>query len=318
MSCIPVCNCNLSMSNTGSGCVPLINVTKKVLMIPVFDSTGVRNYIDLTGTIDQAFFTALINNADGSKRLFPLPSVIDVDDKRADAITQELSDGRKIFIRDGSRSFMGMIWAREGNPILKGKIESARCGDVGVYLVDRTGNLIGIVSEDKTKLYPIRIDSNSLSAMFIQPTDKTAQGIKLVFDFDPDENDACLGMITSAEMGDAEPLIFKGLIDVYAKYTTPTVNGVVVELYTDFGTPINPVRVEGLVAADMAFYNVTATSAIAITGTGAAFSEDAEGGTYTITYATADQPTVGHVIRLTPTKNGYDFSEVVADTFATA
>jgi len=315
MSCQPVCDCNFTMSNTGTDCRPLIQVVKKPIFTPTYDSTGARNFIDLTDTVDAALFTGLINEADASKRIFPLPDVIDVDDKRADPTVQNLSDGRKIFIKDGTRTFVGMIWGKDGNTVLKSKIDAARCGDVSVYLVDRLGNLIGIVSDDKTKLYPIRLDANSISAQYINATDTTTQGIRLSFDFDPSESDGCIGMITAAELTDAQPLLFRGLLDVTALYTTPVAAGLTFTPKTDYGTPMNPVLVKGLLAADMAFYNVTTSSAIAITGTGAAFSES--NGVYTILYATADQPVATNVIRLTVTKAGYDWSGVLAATFVT-
>lgn len=316
MSCTRVCDCNFSMGNTGTDCIPLMQVTKKLMFTPVYDSTGARNYINLATSITASTFTALINQADTSKRLYPLPGMKNVNDTREAPIVETFSDNSTMFIRDNVRKFEGMIVGRDANPILNAAIESARCGEVGVYLVDRLGSLIGMISDDGTKLYPIKLDSGSLAALLVKPTDTTAGKLTVTFNFDPDESDNCLRMVTSSEMGDADLLSLRGLIDVFATYSDITTGGVTVELYTNFGTPINPVLVKGLVVGDFAFYNVTQSSAIAVTGTGAAFSESPDG-TYIFEYATADDTTSGDEVRVTPTKNGYDFAAVVANTFDT-
>lgn len=306
------------MQNTGTACTPLINVTKKILLQPVFNNDGERNYIDLEDDVDAAMFTALINNPDNSVRLFPLPELKDVKDTRNDPVLQKFADDSTIFIRDGVRTFEGMIVGRNASPVLKGKIESARCGEIGVYLVDRLGNLIGIVSDDKTKLYPIRLDSESIAALFVSATDTTIQAIKIMFNFHPDEQDACIGMITATELGDAKPLLFKGLIDVTATFSAISTAGFTIELKTDYGTALTPVRVEGLVKTDFVSSVGGATGNVyrsnntpgneAIDTVTEKTGEDA--GIYDIVLD--DAATAGDILVVKPLLNGYDFSLVVA------
>lgn len=303
------------MANTGTACTPLIKVTKKLLYMPIFDNAGARNYIDLTGDLDAAYFSGLINDSDGSQRLFPLPEMKAVEDTRGDAVTEDFADGTKIFIRDGSRAFSGMIVGKLASTKLKGKIEAARCGEMGVFNVDADGNIIGIVSEDQTKLYPIRLDSESISATFIQATDTTIQKLNVKFNYHPDENDACLGMITADELDGVDALVLKGLLDLTITATTPTATGVVITLKTEYGSVLNPVMAKGFVAADFTFVNVTDSgSSIAITGTGASFTETADG-VYTIVYKTADDPTVADVVKVTVNKTGY---AITSKNFTTA
>ena len=311
-----VCSCSESMSNTGTDCMPVMQVAKKLLLTPVFDSTGVRNSLNLAATINAATFTALINQTDSSKRIYPLPELKNIADTRNDPIVETFDDNSTMFLGEGIRNFEGFIVNPFATPVLKAKLKAVVCQEMGVYIVDRNGALRGIISDDGTKLYPYRLDSGSFSAQFINPTNTTSAKIQIRFAFHADEDDGCQRMLIPDEMNDASLLLLKGLIDVYAEYDTPTVTGVVATLKTEFGSAKTPTLVKGLVVGDFAAYNVTQSSAIALTGVGSAFSES--DGVYTFTYATADQPSVSDVIRLTPTKNGFDFTQVVADTFVTA
>jgi hypothetical protein len=320
MGCVSVCSCNVAMKNTGVGCITPMEATKKALLMPYFDSDGNQNYIDLTSDLDAAYFSGLINEADSSKRLFPLPEFKDVNDSRAEAIVQTFADGSTEFLAEGIRSFDALIVGKFAAPILIAKIKAAQCNEMGVFLVDRKGSIIGIPSADKTKLYPIRLDSGSISAILVNTTYTTKQAIKVSWKFHPDEEDSCLGMITGGELAAIESpvnaLLLKGLYDVHAAFSAITTGGFTVKLTTDFGTPLEPTVVTGLVVGDFAAYNVTDSSAIGLTGTGAAFSEPTDG-TYVFEYATADDTTSGDKVRITPTKTGYDFSEVIAAPFTT-
>ncbi len=250
--CIQVCGCTYSMNNTGvNGCNPLIHVTRKVILVPKFDSTGARNSISLTATLNQAFFTALVNQADSTKRWFPLPNLVDVGDKRADAITQKFSDQRTAYVADGLRTFEGMIWGKKGSPLLKGKIDSARCNEMSAYLIDKQGNLTGgSTNDDDTLLYPYDMDSESIVAQMVFATDTTLMGIKIMFNFDPDQSDACIRMIKADEMGGAKLLQLDGLRDVFATFSSLATTGAVADLFIDGVNPKTRLPVTGMLVAD--------------------------------------------------------------------
>lgn len=312
MSCVSVCDCNFSMSNTGTDCQTAMEVTKKLILVPIYDSTGARNYVDLTTTLNTAYFTAFRDQADTSKRWYPIPELKDVKDARDTPIVQQFADGTSLYVREGARKFEGMIVGKQASPQLKGKIESARCGPMGVYLIDRNGSLIGIVSEDKTKLYPIRLDSDSITAQWATATDTTVQAINLVFNFHPDENDACLGMVLKSEMDDADLLMLRGLINVYVTISGISQTGATAAFYNEFGTPINPKAVTGLETTDFEstvtgdpskIRNTTDGADIAITATESTVTP----GTYTLAWASQ---TVSDVLHLGLNKSGFDFTNV--------
>lgn len=302
MSCSSTCRCGYGMSNTGSGCTPLMKVTKKVIFVPQLDDDGNRNGITIGATLDQTYFDALVNQSDPSKRWFPLPEMKNVKDERADNIVETFEDGSTGFVQEGTREFMG--WAVNAPQQLKGKIEAGRCIEMGVYLIDINGNLVGSLSEDRTTLYPIKIDKDSISAKFIKATDKTLQKIEFKFNFSIEEHDESLEMITCEEL-DYEVLNLRGLLDIYADYSLIDNTTFTMRLRTDYGTPTSPVLDKGLVAADLALYNVTDSLAVIVTSV----TEDTDGGTYVVVFPAQ---TNADEIRVTPSRDGRDYSEVIA------
>ena len=302
------CNCNAGLSNTGTGCTPFWNVAVKMIVVPYYDQDGNQNKITLTDTLDAAYFTALLNQADTSLRWLPLPSMLNVEDTRAESLMETFENGSMMMVQQGARSFKAIIAGRDATPQLLGNLETFRCVPFGVYGVDKQGNLIGSIGtqdlSDITELYPIRIDENSWDPTFVKPTDKTVQKINLGFYFHMDEQDSALRMIEASEIG-TNLLTIKGLIDVFPVYTNISQTSFTVGLRTYYGTLLNPVRVEGLISTDFALYNVTDTASVTIST-----CTEISDGVYTITYTSQ---TAGDELKLTPTLNGYDFSQVVAN-----
>jgi hypothetical protein len=320
--CVKTCSCNASMSNTGTECAPLMEVIKKLVLVNIYDSTGTRNSVDVTGvtTIDAAFFTALVNQADASKRWYPLPELKNINDVRDTPVVEEFADSTTAFISEGVRKFQGLIVGKAGSPQLKGKLEAARCNEMGVYGIDRKGNLIGIISDDGTKLYPIRIDQESLSIQFMGATDTTTQKLQVNFNFHPDESDSCLRMIAQTEMDDANLLTLKGLVDVYATYSSITTAGFTVKLSTDYGTPLTPVLVKGMTAPDFISSVGGATSKVRRTNNTPAdvavtvVESTTIPGQYAVTFGVAQ--TSLDEIQVLLKHNGYDFTDMLTDTIA--
>ena len=100
--------------------------------------------------------------------------------------------------------------------------------------------------------------------------------------------------------------LLNGLLDVTSTYSSIGQTSFKATLKTQYGSFLNPVLVEGLVAGDMALYNVTDSASVTITSI--AESPD---GTYQINFASQ---TVADVLRLTITKDGYNFAAVTANT----
>ena len=285
--------------------MPIIRVQKKVILVPTFDSTGAANEIDLTQTLDEAFFTALINETDPSQRWYPLPEMKNIVDERSDALYQTFEDGSKVYISPGTRSFTGLIVGADAPPQMIGKINSHRGVGMSVFIIDKEKNLIGKVGSSATKLAPIELEADSIDAMFIKTIDTAIQAIKVSFDFHMNEDDADLRIIQASEMSFDISRV-RGLIDVSSEISSISTTDFTATLVTDGGTPITPVLCKGLVAGDFALYNVTDSASVSISSV-----VESPAGVYDINFSAQ---TSGDVLRLTPTKNGYDFSDVVATT----
>lgn len=287
------CKCESGLSNTGRpGCVTLQSVTSRVVMLPLKDSTGAKNYLDLTATFNEAYFVALVNEADSSKRWFPLPQFENVELAKADSTFEEAPSGKKVFIKQGKRSFAGELWSE--TPQFLSKIQNNRCVDFGVFIIDVNGNLVG--SKVGDKLYPIPVDNESFEAKLMFATDSAIQKIMIGFDFYRLFDEGTLWLVTTEEAGlDFNNL--EGLLDVNISFGTPTSTGVVATLTLDYGTAVNPLKVKGLVATDFLLYNVTQSSAVTKTVT-----ETADG-VYAFAYTAITGST--DVLKLSLVKEGY-------------
>jgi hypothetical protein len=155
-------------------------------------------------------------------------------------------------------------------------------------------------------LAPIRIDNGSISARLIKTgSGATTQKIDLAFDWHLDVQDERLRTLEADEMTTDISLI-NGLLDVTSTYSAIGQTSFKATLKTQYGSFLNPILVEGLVAGDMALYNITDSANVAITT-----AVEAPDGTYTISYASQS---AADVLRLTISKDGFDFTAVTANT----
>jgi hypothetical protein len=306
--------CSLTVANTGFGCTPIMEVVEKFIEVSYFKEDGTINEIDLTDTFNLAYFTALVNNADENLRWYPLPFVKNMVDERADSDFETFDDKTKIERQVGIRSVKTMITTLGNNagavsPQMVGKINDKKCKVSGLFGITKSKQLVGEMINDGF-LAPIRIDNGSISAKLIKTgSGAVTQKIDLSFDWHLDVQDERLRTIEPNEMS-TDISLLNGLLDVTSTYSAITQTSFKATLKTQYGSYLNPVLVEGLVAGDMALYNVTDSSPVTITSI--AESPD---GTYQINFASQ---TVADVLRLTITKDGYNFAAVTANTITVA
>jgi len=274
------CSCTTgSLSNTGSeNCKPINKVVKGLILVNQYDSNGDLNQIDLTDTLDSAFFTDLINNTDPTARWFPLNNIKNVDNAIADNVTKEYGDGSKYEIRDGIRSTTFII--PEGSFRLNESLKSVGCIPVAAYLVTADKSIIGMSDADGF-LRPIRIENGTFKTKLHLAKDDAPQEIEVMFDWAIDESDENLHMIIESDLAvGVNPLLFKGLIDATFLVTNDTQTGFTLTIKTTEGSAINPVLAKGWVAADITLYNDTDAAAV----TGHTMVETSTKGVYTVTH----------------------------------
>ena len=292
------CDCNVGLSDTGRpGCVPLFSVTNNLIQVPLRDSAGNLNRIDLNAAIPTDW-SVYVNNVDATQRWFPIPTFENVELPKADSQFEEANSGRMAFLRQGKRSFAGELWADDSTPTFLGKLSGARCVDFGVYIVDVNGNLIG--SEVDGFLYPIPVDNASWDPKFNFATDSTVQKIMLGFDFDRNFDESTMYMITADEAGIGFDSL-KGLIDVTLEFVgVPGSVSLVVSAEFCYGTAFNKLKYTGAdLVADWILENTTLATTVVIDSV----MENPDG-TYTIAYAAGVTAPEG--IKLTVSKTGFD------------
>ena len=299
-----LCKCDdLGLGNTGlPNCQPLMGVDTLPILVPTYDSTGVKNTVPDGTVVDQAYLDARLNDADASKRWYPLTKIENATSERADAITETSAGGTNARIKSGVRTESFEIWKQ--SPTLISKLEEAQCTDFSVFVVDNNGSLIGMCLDSSGDLFPVRIDKNTLDVKYTKATDTTVAKIVLSYQWAEVEKDSDLSMIAEGEIT-ADLLSAKGLLDINSTFSNVGQTSLEVKLETEYGSKSNKVKDSGLLAGDFTLFNVTDSLAVAIIS-----STETASGCYTLTYASQD---VAEVLQLTPSKAGRDYTSVVAD-----
>jgi hypothetical protein len=283
-----------------------MGVAANFILVPLIANDGTFNYIDPTATLNDAYFTALINEADDSKRWYPTGKLKNVTTDRADPILETFEDGSSVFIRDGIRNFTAMII--KGSFELAKQFNANRCSTFGIFIVDLDGNILGTTKTGSNYLYPIAVDAATFYAKPVFTTDTTIQKIMLMGQWDVLQKDDDLRMISASSISAANIVNLKGLINVYATIISTSTTTMVVDLYAKVGDMANNYRIEGLVTADFVssdtgstskMYNITDASDVTVT---AAESTTIDG-RYTLTYTAQ---TVADVLQPLIKKNGLD------------
>jgi hypothetical protein len=265
-------------------------------MLPLKANDGTLNGIDLSASVPT--WSTLINEADSSKRWFPIGQFENVELPKADSQFEEANSGKMAFLRQGKRSFSGELWSEDSTPTLLGKLQLNRCVDFGVYIVDVNGNLIG--SKSNGYLYPIPVDNPSFDPKFQFATDSTVQKLMIAFDVDRLFDESTMYMITPTEAG-VNFNDLEGLVDVNITQTGLTASLITVDASFDYGTAYNPLKYKGADSpSDWAIYDASNT---VVAGGVSAVSESVAGGTYEIGLATL---TTGLVYELRVAKNGFE------------
>jgi hypothetical protein len=304
------CSCDISFSNTGrANCVPVFSIARKIVVVPMYDSTGAKNKVSTASVLTHTTINGLINQADRSKRWYPLPKVKNAKFPKGEPTYQEFEDGSKKFVKTGVRTGE-MMFADSVTPSFVGVLNGGKCTELGVYIVDNKGNLLGYTYGETGSLYPVPLNKSTMDAIFEFATDATVTTSMLKFEFDVDLEDAYLRMIKADSITGLNLLNVNGLIDVYSVNTAVSQTSHKTKLYLDEGDLVEPIVVTGLVAGDFALYNVTGSAAVTIST-----CVESPAGTYTFTYASQ---TLTNVLRITPTKASYDFTNVIAKTHIVA
>jgi hypothetical protein len=299
-------SCN-GFGNTGyyQNCDSNFKVMRGLYIVPTFDSAGVRNKIEAGELIDAAFLLGKLNEADKTQRWYPVPQIEAAAGERADPTLFTNPSGAIEFVKDGVKTLKFELRRRGAE--FKGQIEACECNELSFFAIDVDGRLRGLI-EDKTDgspdFFPIPIQSGSFYSKLVDATEENPEHLTVSFQWDLAVKDSLLRIYPSS-LTTADLLAARGLYDVFADYTDKATTGFKAALRTIY-TDGDKFRPTGLVAGDFAIYNVTTSAPVVITS-----ADEVTPGVYEFVFAAQVS---ADVLRLTPTKNGFDFAAVVAST----
>jgi len=301
-----LCSCDTALKNTGSPtCKKVFGVGVNYLMVPIYANDGTANCIDATTTLNAAYFTALFNQSDDSKRFYPTGKLTNVTGERADSIKETFDNGTSVYIRQGIRNFAAMLV--QGSFELAAQFNANRCSTFGIFIVDADGSVLGKKIGDDGKLYPIEIDAATFEAKMVFTTDTTIQKIMLMGQWGVLEKDDDLRMISANSITGINLANATGLMDVYVTIVSTGQTAMVVDIFAKFDDIVTNYPIEGLLTVDLAssdsgvaskIYNVTDDADIAAT-----LAEGTQKGRYVIAYSSQ---TVSDKLQPYIKKNGLD------------
>lgn len=212
------CRCNIGLANTGRpNCIPIQSVASRLIITELGNNLDLIPASNIVENIEDLFLAQ-----DTHERWFPLPRFENVEIPKADSKYEEAPSGRKVFLRQGKRSFMGELWEGDSHPHYLKQLQDMRCTKFGAYIIDVNNNLIGLRVGDEGFLRPIPLDNASWDPQMVFPTDSSTQKIKLSFDFDLNVDEGDLFMLSFEEIG----------------YDFGTQNGIIDAVITDNGNDL--------------------------------------------------------------------------------
>ena len=307
-----LCKCGDSIANLGlPGCAPIASALTKLIVVPLYSSTGVATSINPANVNNKAWITALVNNVDKSLRYQIMPSIKNITTDKSEATFEDFDDKSQSFVIEGVRTFKGILV--NCPPKFKSKLESIRCqtGNAGVYEVDLNGSAMGLNFGTDNLLYPKPIDTGSLYAMVVNGDYKKAGQIMLSFNYPAFVNDASFAMISANDFPDFSFNSLPGILDAdIAAVGVPSTSVIVVDVLTVYGALDQKAPISGLLIANFTDpVNVTtshvydATSAVSHAITSVTESATTPG-RYTITLTVAT--TTLDNIQIGLSKTGFD------------
>jgi len=304
-----ICECNEPVKNLGLvNCIDKFGRFFRLTFVPIYKTDGTENYINAeSDALDLAYFNDLQYNADTNARYYPLPlNLKNVENSKGDPVYKTYDDDTKEFVRFGARSLKAIL-SGDVAPVLVGKINSKRCGKMGIFITSDTKNFGGI-EKTKGKLYPIQLADHTLNALFNFANSAGNEEIMLAMDFDPSVLDEKFSWISSSDIGIDLITGWKGKVDtniaqVAANRSTTTFK---VDIYSDYGTAKKKLPVTGLVTADFSLYNLTDAASATLTS---ATEDTLVPGRYAFVIASAQTNTDLLALSLAVTANAKPFED---------
>lgn len=301
--------CN-GFGNTGyyQNCDSNFKVMRGLFIVPTFDADGVKNSVPAGTLIDSDFLSGKLNETDPLLRWYPLMPLESAVSERADPTLFTNPSGAIEFVKDGVKNLSFEL--RQRGSEFKGQIESCPCSELSFFAIDLTGRLRGLITglDEISDFFPVPIQPGSFYSKLVDATEENPEHLTVNFQYELTVKDSLL-RVYPENLTTASLLSAKGLYDVFmdiSGVTTTAFTAGLRTIYTD-GSLRRPT---GLLVGDFDLYDVTTAADIVITSV-----TETSPGIYHFVIPTT---TTSNVKRLTPTKIGFDFTNVIANTFTTS
>ncbi len=295
--------CN-GFGNTGyyQNCDSNFKALRGIFAMSTFDADGEKNKVEAGTEIDADFLADKLNEADPLKRWYPLMPIEAAAGERADPTLFTNPSGSIEFVKDGVKNLSFELRRRGAE--FKGQIDACPCAELSFFGVDAAGKLRGLITgvNENSDFFPIPIQPGSFYSKLVDATEENPEHLLVNFQWELTVKDSLL-RVYPTNLVTAELLSAKGLYDVFAAYSDISTLGFTADfstLYTD-GDKYKP---EGLLIADFDLHNDTDPADVVITSV-----TETSPGVYVFVMPAQ---TALDSLTLTPTKLGFDFSEVVA------
>jgi hypothetical protein len=170
--------CNERPNFGHPACIEDLGNVSRFIFVPM------GNYYSLDSDFDYAtiagYFSTNLNTDSGINAWRPFPEVENFLWTPAESQFEESSNGKKSWIKNGKTTIACETWDGDATAKMVAKMESLRCSNWGVLLVTDSNKLVGSYVNDY--FVPVKIDSQSIQALFQFKTDATTQ--KIMFSFD--------------------------------------------------------------------------------------------------------------------------------------
>ena len=265
------CSCTGRLGNTGFPDVKPFGAVNGVFLMPLFDSTGTRNSIDLNGDI-QAQLLASLYNQDPSKRIYPYLGLDTYTEEESEATTVANQFGLGAVTRRGVRSVLFEKWGI--NEQFYNKTKSA-CVEFGLFMIDVCGNIKG--KKVGTTLQPISVYRQSHHSIFMNATPDAKSMSRFTMQYDDVEGTVDdRWMIAQCEHTlDLNAIV--GMFDVEMTIVKVDSTNFTIQANLGYGTAVKQLPALGLLLTNFTFKD---GAGVTVTPSGMANNGD---GLYTFT-----------------------------------
>lgn len=275
---MPCCKTSGS-SNTGKGKQVLFGTARRYYLQHRVAADGTLNFIDgATFTGSQSDWDALTQNADYTKRLFPIGDLEEFTNVRAESIKKSFASGTSLITEKGQRTVTTFI--PEVDNQYAGVVDEFFCDDMQIYASDTCGNFQGYQPDKTTQLlFGARIQKGTFESNAVVTTDGEVQGAAISFEFHKLVLDKFMRQFNSDELV-VNPNEIIGLIDVDMTISGASTTGFIGATGYIYGT-VNVLQpMIGIADTKFTLFNETTQLAVAII----AAPETIADGTYTFSF----------------------------------